>query len=135
MAAKSSMMIQFPRGGIIPADVLKSEKDRDCGPGEPVKVPKAYADHLIERRIAVAAEETTKANTKATTPKGKETANPKTKDATAKTANDDPHAALKENVAKGEKAVANARTDATKAKAQEFLDAAKQALADASAGS
>lgn len=135
MAVKSSMTIQFPRGGTIPADVLKSDKDRVCGPGESVKVPKAYADHLIERRIAVAAEEATKANTKAATPKGKETANSKTKDATAKTANDDPHAALNENVAKAEKAVANAKTDETKAKAQKFLDAANQALSDATAGS
>lgn len=120
MAAKSSMMIQFPRGGIIPADVLKLKDDRVCSPNEPVKVPKDYGDHLVERRIAVAVGETTKSKPKAATPKKGE---------------DGPHAALEANVTKAEKAVANAKTDATKAKAQEFLDAANQALADATASS
>lgn len=120
MAAKSSMMIQFPRGGIIPADVLKSDKDRDCGPGEPVKVPKAYADHLIERRIAVAAEEATKAKMKSAPPKKENT---------------DPHAELKAKITEAEKALVEAETEEAKADAQKFLDTANQALSDAAASS
>ena len=120
MAAKSSMMIQFPRGGTIPASVLKSKDDRVCSPNEPVKVPKDYGDHLVERRIADAVEEIAKSKPKA---------------ATSKKAVADLQAELTTRITEAEKALGEAETDKAKTDAQAVLDAAKQALTDATAGS
>ncbi|MEJ8474460.1 hypothetical protein [Roseibium algae] len=120
MAAKSSMLIQFPRGGTIPAKVLGAKKDRVCEPGEPVKVPKTYATHLIERRIAVAAEEASRSGRKAV---------PEKKDEA------DPFTELKAAVIEAEKGLDAADTDEEKAAAQVLLDEATQALTDAVSGS
>jgi hypothetical protein len=53
MSRKSKITIAFPRGGIIPAAVLKADKDRKCDPGEPVSVPASYGQHLVDEKFAV----------------------------------------------------------------------------------
>lgn len=115
MASKSTMKIQFPRGGTIPKEVLKSNKDKKCDPGEVVTVPKTYGDHLVSDRFAVEA--------KASTKGGKAEADKKKAEL----------AKLEAAVSDAKVALEKADTDEAKATAQAALDAAEKALADASA--
>lgn len=52
MSKKSTIVVAFPHGGIIPAGVLEKPKDVSVPPHEPIEVPKVYGDHLIFDRIA-----------------------------------------------------------------------------------
>jgi len=115
MASKSTMKIQFPRGGTIPKEVLKSDKDKKCDPGEVVTVPKAYGEHVVTDRFA----EKVTASTKASNAEADKKKADLEKLVTA--------------VVDAEEALAKAATDEAKADAQAALDAAEKALADASA--
>lgn len=52
MSKKSTIVVAFPHGGIIPARVLDEDKNISVLPHEPIEVPKVYGDHLISDRIA-----------------------------------------------------------------------------------
>lgn len=52
MSKKSTIVVAFPRGGIIPASVLDASEDYTAPPHKPVEVPKAYGEHLITDRLA-----------------------------------------------------------------------------------
>lgn len=52
MSKKPTIVVAFPRGGIIPASVLNEDEDYTASPHKPVEVPKAYGDHLIADRLA-----------------------------------------------------------------------------------
>ncbi|MFS2324029.1 hypothetical protein U2P60_01075 [Brucella sp. H1_1004] len=52
MSKKSTIVVAFPRGGIIPASVLDASDDYTAPPHKPVEVPKAYGEHLIIDRLA-----------------------------------------------------------------------------------
>lgn len=114
MASKSTMKIQFPRGGTIPKEVLKADKDKKCAPGEAVSVPKAYGEHVVSDRFADEVKTSTKG--------GNAAADKKAELAKLGTAVRDAKAAL-----------AKAATDEAKADAQAGLDVAEKALADAKA--
>lgn len=105
--------IAFPGGGILPAKVMKTDKDRRVGAREPVMVPEVYGKHLIHDRFAVPAE----------MPKPEE---PKTakKAAAAKKAADDQAAAEKkaaEDKAAEDKAVAEKKAESEKAAAEQAV--------------
>jgi hypothetical protein len=116
--SRKTKLIAFPGGGIIPSEINDGKGDKEIPPHEPVRVPIEYGDSLINDRFAVEVPQS-------------EAKKPRNK----KTAADPNIAALKNKVAQAEKAVAAAKTDETKAKAQEFLDEAKKALTDAQSGS
>jgi predicted lipid-binding transport protein (Tim44 family) len=117
--SRKTKLIAFPGGGIIPSEINDGKGDKEIPPHEPVRVPIEYGDSLINDRFAVEVPQTEM----------------KKKPANKKTAADPDIEALKTKVAQAEKAVAAAKTDETKAKAQEFLDEAKKALTDAQSGS
>lgn len=50
--SRKHMKIAFTHGGIIPAKVLKTAKDKSVSPFEPVKVPEAYGLQLISDKHA-----------------------------------------------------------------------------------
>lgn len=52
MSKKSTIVVAFPHGGIIPARVLDEDKNISVLPHEPIEVPKVYGDHLISDHIA-----------------------------------------------------------------------------------
>ncbi|MBB5703600.1 septal ring factor EnvC (AmiA/AmiB activator) [Ochrobactrum daejeonense] len=52
MSKKSTIVVAFSNGGIIPARILEKPKDVSVLPHEPIEVPKVYGDHLIFDRIA-----------------------------------------------------------------------------------
>ncbi|WP_420415120.1 hypothetical protein [Roseibium sp.] len=112
--SRKTKLIAFPGGGIIPSVLNDGKGDKEIPPHEPVRVPFEYGESLINDRFAV----------EVTQPEAKKPR--KKKAATAPNIT-----ALKAKVAQAEKAVAAAKTDETKGKAQAFLDEAKQALADA----
>lgn len=74
--SKDKITIASPRGIIIPAAVLKREKDYPAGPHEPVEVPRAYGLSLIENRFADEVEPTTIEKPKASS-SGRSTGRPK----------------------------------------------------------
>lgn len=49
--SKETMLIAFPNGGILPADITGGA-ERRVGPHEAVEVPFAYGDHLVNDRFA-----------------------------------------------------------------------------------
>ncbi|RWD71643.1 hypothetical protein [Mesorhizobium sp.] len=51
----SKIWIAFKHGGIIPATIAGG-KEKRVGPHEPVEVPEAYGQHLIDDRFAYKAE-------------------------------------------------------------------------------
>ncbi len=114
MASKTTMKIQFPLGGIIPKDVLKSAKDRVCEPGEEVTVPIAYGEHLVSDRFAE----------KATSTKPAQRTDGADKKKTEL-------AGLEKAIAAAKEALESAESDEAKATAQAALDGAESALADA----
>ncbi|MDI7864303.1 hypothetical protein MRS76_20400 [Rhizobiaceae bacterium n13] len=46
--------IAFVKGGIIPASILKKDKDVHVAPHEAIEVPAAYGQHLIDDKFAYA---------------------------------------------------------------------------------
>lgn len=52
MSKKSTIVVAFPHGGIIPAGVMEKPANVSVPPHEPIEVPKVYGDHLISDRIA-----------------------------------------------------------------------------------
>lgn len=52
MSKKSTIVVAFPHGGIIPAGVLEKPANVSVLPHEPIEVPKFYGEHLISDRIA-----------------------------------------------------------------------------------
>lgn len=52
MSKKSTIVVAFPHGGIIPARVLEQPANVSVLPHEPIEVPKFYGEHLISDRIA-----------------------------------------------------------------------------------
>lgn len=52
--ASSKIGIAFFSGGIIPAAILKKDKDVRVGPHEAIDVPADYGQHLIADRFAYA---------------------------------------------------------------------------------
>lgn len=52
MSKKPTIVIAFPRGGIIPASVLNAKDNYTASPHKPVEVPKAYGEHLISDCLA-----------------------------------------------------------------------------------
>ncbi|MEN5300189.1 hypothetical protein ABE530_17875 [Brucella sp. TWI559] len=52
MSKKSTILVAFPNGGIIPANVLEMKNNVSVLPHQPIEVPKVYGDHLISDRIA-----------------------------------------------------------------------------------
>lgn len=52
MSKKSTLVVAFPHGGIIPAGVLEKPANVSVLPHEPIEVPKFYGEHLISDRIA-----------------------------------------------------------------------------------
>ncbi|MDI7924592.1 hypothetical protein [Ferirhizobium litorale] len=46
--------IAFVKGGIIPASILKKDKDVHVAPHEAIEVPAAYGKHLIDDKFAYA---------------------------------------------------------------------------------
>ncbi len=52
MASVKKIAISSPRGLIIPKSVLGAEEDLKVGPHEPVSVPEAYGQSLIDDRFA-----------------------------------------------------------------------------------
>ncbi|KAB2779436.1 hypothetical protein [Brucella anthropi] len=52
MSKKSTIVVAFPHGGIIPAGVLEKPANVTVLPHEPIEVPKFYGEHLISDRIA-----------------------------------------------------------------------------------
>ena len=74
--SKDKITIASPRGIIIPAAILKLEKDYQAGPHEPVEVPRAYGLSLIENRFADEVEPIVVEKPK-TSPGGRSTGKPK----------------------------------------------------------
>ncbi|MFK0330700.1 hypothetical protein ACIQUB_06210 [Rhizobium sp. NPDC090275] len=110
----SKIGIAFHHGGIIPASVLKKDKDVSVAAHEAIEVPADYGQHLIDDKFAYAkdVEKVTKAK-KAETP---------TSGATAA------------EIAAAEKAVTDAEAEVTAAGDDAALKAtADQALASAKA--
>ncbi|MBO9424685.1 hypothetical protein J7444_08130 [Labrenzia sp. R4_1] len=110
MSRKSKMTIAFPRGGIIPAPVLKAEKDRKCDPGEPVSVPAPYGQHLVDEKFAV--------EVKAARAKTNKSGGSKPQDLTP----------LEAAVEKAQKAVVDADSDEAEQAAKDDLEEAQKAL-------
>lgn len=50
----SKIGIAFVKGGIIPATILKRDKDVSVPPHEAIEVPAEYAQHLIDDKFAYA---------------------------------------------------------------------------------
>jgi len=112
MSSKARVKIQFPRGGIIPKDVMKTEKDVKVAPGEPVSVPKDYGAHVVGEQFA---EKVELVGRKTTAPPKAELVK------------------LQAAVGEAETALEAADTDAAKALAKADLDAAGKALVAAGA--
>lgn len=51
MAKSETMMIAFPNGGILPADITGG-KERAVSAHEAVEVPRSYGQHLVDDRFA-----------------------------------------------------------------------------------
>ena len=51
MAKSDTMLIAFPNGGILPCEVTGGD-ERAVPPHEPVEVPTAYGQHLVDDRFA-----------------------------------------------------------------------------------
>ena len=118
MSRKSKITVAFPRGGIIPKNVLKVDEDRRCGPGEAVTVPIEYGLHLIEDKFAIEATSDQKT-------KGKQTPSELNRLSTADVD------ALKAEVSAAEELLEDASDDDAKSAAEKALQEAREKLAAA----
>jgi hypothetical protein len=128
---EKTMLIMFPKGGIIPASVLGLETDKHCQAHETVEVPETYGQHLVHDRFAVeASDDEDDADDVVATKKTKR-GKPGKEKPQADTDNDEQTAAkiadAEKKVEAAEIAVANAGTDTV------ALDKASGELATAEA--
>lgn len=64
MATTKTMSIAFPRGGLLPAALMKKKTDVAVPPHEPVDVPFEYGKQLVDDKFAYDASELAAANAK-----------------------------------------------------------------------
>lgn len=115
----SKIGIAFVKGGIIPAAVMKKDKDVTVPPHEAIEVPEKYGLHLIADKFAYAK------NVVEKKPAAKSNKGGKGKEPDA-----DQIADAEETVAKAQAELDGAGGDlAAKAAAEQNLEAAKAALA------
>ncbi|MEP3049422.1 MAG: hypothetical protein ABJL55_16360 [Roseibium sp.] len=113
--ARKTLLIAFPLGGIIAAEIANKKEDVQVDPHEPVRVPVEYGESLIADKFAYEAQ-----------PKGKQAPANETPDP-------EKLKKLEAAVAAAQKAVDGAKSEPSKAKAQKYLASTEKALAAAKA--